>query len=185
MRLTWNRNRDFITKRFVIFIPPKNFKDESVSLIKLFFDKWGVDYKISSYTSNDCLGSHGAVYHPDIHTSKVYGDEYDGIVLIDGDGIDAYKLYDYRPLLDLMLKFNNGNKFVISVNNAAKVPARANIVREKRVATSDRETMRLITLFHGVPSDNPYEIAGNLISIKDSTQIEDSMIPILEHMGVT
>lgn len=183
-RRIWRIDGDRIT-RFVIFIPPKDFKDESISLIKLFFDKWGVQYKISSYSSKECTGMHGAVYNPDIHTSKVYGDEYDGIVLIDGNGVDEYKLFDYRPLLDLMTKMNDRKKYIISVDNASKIPARANIIKDKRIATDDRETTRLITLFHGVASDKPLEIAGNIISIKSSGDIEDSMQAVLEHVGVT
>lgn len=171
--------------RFIIFIPPKNFRDESLALVKLFFDKWSVEYKISSYTSNDCVGMHGAVYKLGIHASKIFGDEYDGIVLIDGSGIDEYKLFDYRPLLDLMFKMNDRKKYIVSISNAAKIPARANVVRQKRVATDDKDAMRLITLFHGIPSDKPMEIAGNLISIKGYNDLEDSMVTVLEQMGIS
>lgn len=173
--------------RFLIIIPPKDFRDESISLIKLFFDKWGIPYSLSSYTSGKCTGIHGAVYSPDVHAARISSSEYDGIVLIDGRGVDAYKLYDYRPLLDLMIKFNRSEKYIISVDNAAKIPARANIIRDKRISfsTEDRETMRLVNLFHGIPSNNEYETSGNLISIRESKDIEDSMVKILEYMGVT
>lgn len=171
--------------KFLIFIPPSDFRDESISLIKLFFDKWGVSYAITSYTSNACTGTHGAVYRPDIHASKVYTQNYDGIVLIDGNGVDTYKLYDYRPLLDLMLKFNDSSKTIIGISNAVKIPARANIIREKKLSTDDKEAVRLINLFHGVPSDKEFEIAGNLITIRKSSDIEESMLKILEHLGVT
>ena len=33
--------------RFLIFIPPKDFRDESLSMVKLFFDKWGIRYMIT------------------------------------------------------------------------------------------------------------------------------------------
>jgi deglycase len=171
--------------RFLIFIPPKDFRDESISIVKLFFDKWGIQYKTTSYTSGNCVGSHGAVCRPDIHTSKVSPDEYDGIVLIDGNGIESYKLYDYRPLLDLVLKFNNARRYIITINNAAKIPARANIVRDRRISTDDDEAVRLINLFHGVPSSNGLELAGNLISIKNSSDIEEYMPKIFEHMGIS
>jgi hypothetical protein len=127
---------------------------------------------------------HGAVYYPSIHTSKVFGDEYDGIFLIDGAGIDEFKLFDYRPLLDLMIKMNDRKKFIVSINNAAKIPARANVIKDRRIATDDKETIRLVTLFHGVPSNEPLEISGNIISIKGSNDIEDAMESVLTHMGV-
>ncbi len=171
--------------RFLIFIPPKDFKDESVSLVKLFFDKWGVRYDISSYTSKVCVGTHGARYEPAVHTSKVFTGDYDGLVLIDGNGIDFYKLYDYRPLLDLVLKFEESKKYIIGIDNAVKVPARANVVRGKLVSANDRETQRLVTLFHGTVSDKTHEIAGNLITIRSYGDVESSMQKILEHIGVT
>jgi len=172
--------------KFLIFIPPKDFKDESLSLIRLFFDKWDVKYDISSYTSSDCVGMHGAVTTPKIHTGRVSHAEYNGIVLIYGNGVDSYKLYDYRPLLDLMLNFESSKKFIIGVNGSAKIPARANIVKNKNIAMSsdDKETLRLVTLFHGIPSEKDFELAGNLITIKSSGHIENSMQKILEHIGV-
>ncbi len=171
--------------RFLIFIPPRDFKDESVSIVKLFFDKWGIDYKITSYTTNDCKGSHGALYKPNIHTSKVSPTEYDGIMLIDGEGIEHYKLYDFRPLLDLITKFNNSKRYIIAVNNAVKIPARANIIRGRRVSVEDKETLRLVNLFHGVPASDPFVLSENLITIGRSGDIEGSMQKILEHIGVT
>ncbi|MGI0100658.1 MAG: DJ-1/PfpI family protein [Candidatus Micrarchaeaceae archaeon] len=171
--------------RFLIVIAPKDFKDESIALMKLLFDKWGVGYSITSYTSNECIGMHGATYRPNFHASKATSIDYDGIILIDGPGVDAYKMYDYRPLLDLTFNFNNNNKYVIGISNAVKIPARANIVRDRLVATNDRETVRLVNLFHGVPSEKEYEISGNLITVKSSNNMEDSVITILEHIGVT
>ncbi|MGD0728497.1 MAG: DJ-1/PfpI family protein [Candidatus Micrarchaeaceae archaeon] len=173
--------------KFLIFIPPKDFRDESLSLVKLFFDKWGIRYDITSYTSNECIGTHGAAVRPDIHTSKVNSNYYDGIVLIDGKGIEDYKLFDYRPLLDIMYIFNESHKQIISISNSIKIPARANIVRGKKISTdmSDPESRRLILLFHGELSDNAYEMAGNLISIRNGTDIEETMPQILEHIGAT
>jgi putative intracellular protease/amidase len=170
--------------KFLIFIAPKDFKDESVSLVKLFFDKWGIKYDISSYTYSECRGTHGVVYKPAVHTSKVTSTGYDGVVLIDGSGIDTYKLCDYRPLLDLMYNFHNNKKYIIGIGNATKITARANIVNGKKVSTDDEESLRLVKLFHGVPSDESFEVSGNLITIKNSKEIEDSMIKILENMGV-
>ena len=65
--------------KFLIFVPPKDFRDESLSIIKLFFDKWGINYKITSYTTSDCVGTHGAIYKTDVHTSHVDSGDYDGI----------------------------------------------------------------------------------------------------------
>lgn len=172
--------------KYLIFIPPNDFRDESLSLVKLFFDKWGVRYDISSYSRKECIGTHGAAVMPDLHTSEVNMHIYDGIVLIDGKGIDSYKLTEYRPLLDMLFLFNENKKKIISINNAVKLPAKANIIRGRKIAadSSDPETKRFVILFHGELSDNKYELADNLVTIKDSKDLEDSMPQVLEHIGV-
>jgi len=153
-------------------------------MVKLFFDKWGIHYMVTSYSSADAVGLHGAVVRPDINTSRVNYEEYDGIILIDGTGSDDYKLYDYRPLLDLMLMLNQKKRYIISINNTAKIPARANIVNNVRISTDDEESKRLVRLFHGVPSEKPFEMNGNLITIRNSKDIEESMQVILEQIGI-
>ncbi len=172
--------------RFLVVIPPKDFRDESLSLMTLFLKKWGVDYDISSYTSSDCVGMHGAVSRPAVHAARVSTKDYGGIVVIDGSGIDSYKLFDYRPLLDLMIKFNDSGKYVIGIGNAVKVQARANIIngRPAAIPPSDVETKRLVMLFHGVPSDKPFVIADNLITIRDSASMEEAMPEVLDRMRV-
>jgi hypothetical protein len=170
--------------KFLIFIPPKNFRDESIALVKLFFDKYGVRYRITGYNTGECVGTHGAVYVPDLNASKAYLDEYDGIVLIDGEGNDEYKIYDYRPLLDMLLLLNQKKRYIISIGNSAKIPARANIIKDAKIATDDKEAKRLAILFHGVPSDSSYEINSNrIITIRNYGELEESMQRILEHIG--
>src|SRR5438445_8231547 len=102
--------------KLLIFIAPREFKDETIATVKLFLDKWNVEHTISSYTHSDCVGSHGAVYQSQVHTGRVLTEDYDGIVLVDGKGVEMYKIYDHRPLLDLLLKFNERRKKIIAIN---------------------------------------------------------------------
>jgi putative intracellular protease/amidase len=170
--------------RLLIFITPNEFRDESIARFKLFLDRWNVESKITSYSRKECIGNHGAVYSPDINTGKVSADDYDGIVLVDGKGVESYKIYDYRPLLDLLLAFDEKRKAIIAVGNAVKIPARANIIRDKKVAVSDEETKRLVQLFHGIPSEQGVEIAENLVTVSSYIEIDSVMPQILQRMGV-
>ncbi len=169
--------------RIAIFIPQKDFKDESLSLVKLIFDKWGVQYKIACYGKGG-LGTHGALARADINPAQMTTDQFDGIMFVDGRGIDDQKIYDYRPLLDIVAHFNEANKYLVAIGNAAKIPIRANIVKDKKIAVSDEDTKRLARLFYGIPSENAVEGMGNLITIRDSRTVEDSMDLWLQHMGL-
>lgn len=171
--------------KFVIFVTPRDFRDESLNMVKLFFDKWGVQYKVASYTTGSCIGSHGAAFEPDMNAGKIAVPDFDGIVLIDGEGVEGYRVYEYRPLLDLMLLFNNARKPIIAIGNAIRVPARANVINGKKVSVpNDAESQRLISLFHGIPSKEMAEMSENIITIGSSQGIETSMTRILEHIGV-
>ena len=170
--------------KFLIFISPKDFKDESVAAVKMLFDRWNVDYKITSYSTKECVGYHGAVYKPDINTNTVNPSDYGGIFLIDGSGVESYKLYEFRPLLDVMIKFNNSNKYISAIGNAIKIVARANIIKGKKISMpTDEEAKRTILLFHGVPSQEDVEMDGNIITIKDSKSLEGQILKVLEHIG--
>ena len=169
----------------LVFVAPKGFRDESLNSVKLFLSKWGVDYKIASYTGHECTGSHGAVVKPDVHGTKISAQDYTGLVLVDGEGIEGYKIYEYRPMLDLVLNFNNSRKPIIAIGNAIKVPSRANVIMGKKVSvTHDAEANRLLMLFHGIPSKEPFEVADNLVTIGRPEDIAVSMPKVLELISV-
>ena len=171
--------------KFLIFITPHYFRDESLATVKLFLDKWNVGYSISSYSNKDCVGNHGAVCKLDLNTGKAQVEDFDGVILIDGKGIDSYKIYDFRPLLDLMLKFNDRKKPIVAIENSVMIPARANIIKDRKISTpGDQETKRTVMLFHGIPSDERLEISGNIISIRDHQRLEEPLQEVLKHLGV-
>lgn len=173
------------TMKFLVFIAPNNYKDETLSMVRMFFDKWGVQYAISSYSTKPCVGAHGAAVASDINTAKVSPNDYDGIILVDGKGVEDYKLFEYRPLLDLLLQFNEKRKLVGAVDNAIKIVARANIIKDRSIATpQDEEAKRTVQLFHGKPTDKNIEISGNVVTIRSSQNLEGPMQELLKHVGV-
>jgi putative intracellular protease/amidase len=170
--------------RFVIFICPKDFRDESLSALKLVFDRWGVRYSIASYANGMCVGYHGAEVKPDISAHKIDTNDFDGIVLVDGPGIEEMRLFEYRPLLDVLLMFNNKQKYIGTIGNAVKIMARANIVKDRKVAMPrEEEARRLVLLFHGIPSEKSLEVSNNIFTIRDSVGIEEQLQELLQHLG--
>jgi putative intracellular protease/amidase len=169
----------------LVFLPPNDFRDETVATVKLFLDKWGVDYRFASYGSKDCKGTHGAVYKQQASMTKLRLQDYSGILLIDGNGVETFKLYEYRPLLDTLLQFNNERKTIAAISNSIKILARANIINGKKISMpQDMDAKRLILLFHGVPSESGIEIADNIITIGSTNRLEMPMQTLLERLGV-
>ena len=171
--------------RMLIFLPPVDFREESLSTLKLFFDRWGIGYSTTSYTKSECRGKHGASVKPDVHTANVDVHDYDGIVFLDGDGVDTSRLYEFRPLLDLAMVFDNAGKQIWAIGNAVKIVARANIIKGKELSMpKNEETLRLVRLFHGEPSPSSYKISGNLVSISSGPAIESSIDSILSDLNI-
>lgn len=171
--------------RILIFIAPNDFRDETLNMAKLFFDKWGVEYKTTSFSKKECKGYHGSICFPDVNTNVVKPDEFDGILIVDGSGIEKYELYDYRPLLDIVYNMSRMGKFVAAVGNGIKIVARANIIKDRKIAMpNDEETKKLVILFHGVPSEKSIEVSGNIYTIKDSDNLETTMPYMLQRLGV-
>ena len=171
--------------KYLLFLPPKDFKDESLNAVRLFLDRWNIKYTISSYTKSDSsTGSHGAAVPIAINTNKANPEDYDGIFLIDGEGIESYKIYDFRPLLDLINLFVRMHKNVVSLGNASKILAKANVVKGRDIAApKDVSVRNMVSMFHGIPSDKPVEISENIITMS-GTELEESIHKFLEHIGV-
>ncbi len=171
--------------KVAMVIAPREFRDETVSKARQMFRKWGIDPILVGLVPRECIGSHGAVYSPDLNLSKVSADDFDAIMLIDGKGVDTYKIYDLMPLLDLLRDFAVRGKIIIGVNNGVKIIARANIIAGKKVAVAkDIETERLVRLYKGVVSDKEIEHEANIMSISDSTKTEEIVAAVLDRLGV-
>ncbi len=171
--------------RAAIILPPKGFKDETVSFFKSFFAKWGITPSIASYNNGECVGYHGAAYKADISALKVNPDEFDIILVPEGPGIDAYKLYDYKPLLDTLRAFSSAKKTLIATGNAVSVLARASALVDTKVAVHENsETVRLVRIYHGIISNKPLESDKNVITAKSSDSNSEIAKLVLEKFGL-
>ncbi len=167
-----------------ILIPPKDFKDESVSAAKNMLEKWGIETVITSYSTKECRGYHGAVYMPKLNAGRMKSSDFDGILLIDGVGVDSYKLYDFRPLLDTISVFANTGKIVAGISNAIKIMARANIISDLKIAVpKDEEAKRLVQLYHGKASENYIEEQKNILTLSDSEKVDQLSEMIVKKLG--
>lgn len=171
--------------RAAIVIAPKDFRDETVARARAMFQKWGVTPVIVGLVPRDCIGTHGAVYKPDINLAKVSPRDFDVIFLVDGEGVETYKLYELMPLLDLLRSFAAENKIIAVVNNAAKMIAKANMVAGRKVSIPrDVEIDRFVRLYKGVVSGEDMECGTNVMSLRDYTKVEEFVGAILDKMGV-
>ena len=169
----------------LIVLPNEEFRDESVNTTRLFLDKWRVPYSFASFGTGMCRGSHGESLRHDLGAAQARPAEFDALVLIDGDGVEAQRLYEYRPMLDLVARFSQARKLICAIGNTMKIAARANVVNGKRFAEApDEDTRSLMLLFNGVPSANAFEVSDNLMTVRDSGQLSQAIQELLKRIGV-
>jgi putative intracellular protease/amidase len=168
--------------RFLVYIPPTEYGDETLSMIELFLNKWGISYDIASNAVRECTGSHGGRCKATVSIGFASDADYSGIIVADGKGIDLYKPFEYRPFLDFVIKLNNSKKFVCGINNGTKILARANIIREKRISVGTKEMSDIISLFRGIPSTKGAEIADNIITVNGSAGLEGPMVQMFNRI---
>jgi hypothetical protein len=171
--------------RIAVLIAPSGFRDETVSVVHRQFSKWDVESIITSYSSGECIGSHGAAYTPVINAARLVPGDYDGIFLADGAGVEKFKLYESRQLHDMIRIFNEDRKLIAAVDNAVKIIARANIISGMKVAKpADIESERIAKLFKGVVTENPIEYEGNIATLGRHDKIGEFVDLILKKSGV-
>ncbi|MDE1851419.1 MAG: DJ-1/PfpI family protein [Candidatus Micrarchaeota archaeon] len=170
--------------KVALLVAPKQFRDESVSHSMPMLQKWGASPTIVSYSTKDCVGYRGAVYKVGLNAGRMHPDDFDAIVLVDGPGIDTYKLYDFRPLLDMVKLFFDKGKPIAVMGNAVKIVARANIINGIKIsAPKDEESKRLVLLYRGIESEKPLEHDRNIISLSDDSMVEQMTGVLLEKLG--
>ncbi len=170
--------------KVALVIAPRGFKDESVNAATELFKKWDVEAVVASFTSNECIGYHGSTCKPDMNVGKIDASQFDAIVLIDGPGVDQYKLYDVRPLLDIVKIFANNRKLIAGMNNSIKIIARANVIANTKLSVpSDDDTRRLIELYKGVPTGKSVEFDNNVLTMSDPDRAYEFMDLLLEKLG--
>lgn len=168
-----------------IIVPPKNFKDETLSLLDLLLAKKDIRKVVASVNSRDCTGYHGAVVRPDTTFKELDPSRISALIIADGPGVDSFKLYDYRPLLDMVKQFHDSRKVVVGIGNGIKVLARANVIRDTKVADIGKEAQDLVRLYRGVPAKAYLVLDKNVLTLSDSGKVDELVVRLSEALGTT
>jgi putative intracellular protease/amidase len=166
--------------KVAIIIPPREFKDETVSRLGLMLSKKDIGNSVASITLKECTGYHGAVVKPDAELIELDPTQIDALVLADGPGVDTLKMYEYRPLLDLIKTFYERNKLIAGIGNGIKIVARANIIKDVKIASVNRENDQLVMLYRGLISENYLVLDKNILTLSNPEKIEEFVTRLSE-----
>lgn len=159
--------------KVAMLVVPKDFKDETLSNLQLFFGKKDVEAQIASLTLKNCTGYHGAVVKPQVEFAALHPSNFDVLLIVDGPGVDSLRFYEHRPLLDLIKVFHDSGKIVVGIGNGIKAVARANIVKDTKIAKTDDETEKIVRLYRGTATDDFVVSDKKIITVSGTDNIGD------------
>ncbi len=158
--------------KVAIIIPCKDFKDETLSQAKLLLRKKDIDFAVLSFKFDKCRGYHGAVETPQGRADEFEPEFFDGILLVDGPGIDDERLFENRPLLDRIKLAYEGKRPIVAIGNAIKILAKSNVIKGIKIAkVEDEETRRLVGLYMGIVSDSDIAVNKGIATASDNSKI--------------
>ena len=168
--------------RVAVIVPP-NFKDETVSALGLLLAKNGMIEEVSGFSSKECKGCHGATVKPEKTLADVDPANVSALIMVDGPGLDALRLYDYRPLLNLLRAFSERNRLIAGIGNGIKAIARANVLRDATGARVEEDVDNLVRLYHGKVTDDYHVFDKNILTLSNSDKVGELVARMATELG--
>ncbi|MGC8628600.1 MAG: DJ-1/PfpI family protein [Candidatus Micrarchaeia archaeon] len=168
-----------------IIVAPKDFRDETLSQLELLLDKKGIGYEVLSLSNGECTGMHGATVK-----QKERADEFepvytDAVVIVDGKGIDDLRVFENRALLDRLKVAKENKKVLGAIGNGVKVLAKANIIKNAKIAAvEDEDSKRLIGLYKGQLANADVVASEGIVTAKDNSHMLEFVDSLSEALGV-
>jgi protease I len=119
-----------MSKKILMIIAPKNFRDEELQEPMDIFLKNGFNVTVASVTSGICTGMFGAKVKPDINVDQVNIKDYDALVVVGGAGSPVLK--DYPRVIKLIQEAVEQNKLLASICLGPTVLAKAGVLKGKK-----------------------------------------------------
>jgi protease I len=108
------------------FLPASYFNEEEFFITKNLLEKNGFKSFTASDTWNMCEGTNGKKFKPDLRIENINSNNFEGIVLIGGDGA---KNYQYNSQLHKKINdFNKQNKIIGAICIAPIILAAAGLL---------------------------------------------------------
>lgn len=119
-----------MSKKILMVIAPKNFRDEELQEPKDIFIKNGFSVTVASITNDFCTGMFGARVKPDATVDQVNIKDYDALVIVGGAGSPVLK--EYPKVIKLIQEAVEQNKLLASICLGPTVLAKAGVLKGKK-----------------------------------------------------
>jgi len=119
-----------MSKKILMIIAPKNFRDEEFKEPRDIFIKNGFSVTAASVTGEVCTGMFGARVKPDATIDQVNVKDFDAVVVVGGAGSPMLK--QYPRVLKLIQEAVEQGKLLASICLGPTVLAKAGVLKGKK-----------------------------------------------------
>lgn len=169
-----------IVRSVLMVIAHRDFRDKEFKEPYDIFTKSGMKVVVASTDTTPARGMSGMIVKPDINLAGVNTKDYDGIVIVGGDGCRI--LWDNKSLHEIVRSFNADKKMVAAICIAPMVLANAGILEDK-IVTAYPSVRDEIGKCCAKCTDSDIEVSGNIITCSEPKAAADFAKTIIGAMN--
>ena len=153
-----------MSKKVLIIIAPKNFRDEEFLVPKDILEKADVEVHVASTTKGTAKGMLGVNVDIQIIVDEVDPADYDAVFVVGGSGSQTY-LWDNQRVLEIVKEADDLGKIVSAICISPVVLARAGLLFNKKATVfSTDKTISELKKAGAKISGAPVEVDGRIIT---------------------
>lgn len=165
-----------VTKKVLMIIASKNFRDEELLKPKEIFEKNGFKVIIASSSLNTATGMLGAKVNPQILIDKVNVKDYDAIVFVGGVGATEY--FTNQVALRIAQESVKQGKLLAAICIAPRILAEAEVLKGKKATVWKTEAEALKSK-GAVYTGKDVQIDGKIVTASGPHAAEEFAISIV------
>jgi protease I len=150
-----------IARSILMVIAHEDFSDDEFKRSFDLFTRSGITVAVASTDTTTATGMAGMTVVPDITLEAVNSKDYDGLVVVGGDGCKI--LWDNETLHQVVRDFNATNKTIAAMCLAPIILANAGIL-EDRIVTASPTVRDEIGKACARCTDSDIEVSGNIVT---------------------
>ncbi|MFH1823061.1 MAG: DJ-1/PfpI family protein [Patescibacteria group bacterium] len=158
------------SKKILMVIAPKDFRDQEYLDPRKVFDKNGLEVKVASIQRGRSVGAEGTEVNIDLTISQVNENDFDAVVFIGGPGMLA--IIDDDSLQILAKKFYQAGKLTTAICVAPAILAKAGIINGKK-ATAWSGSQADLEAGGAIITNEPVTIDENIITASGPAAAHD------------
>jgi protease I len=171
-----------LTKKALLIIAPKNFRDEELFHTKEELEHAGAKTMVASAKAGKAVGMLGGLATAEFGLDQVKVDDYDAVVFIGGGGASVY--FNDKKALSIASEASKKGKKICAICIAPVILANAGVLKGKKATVWDGEYVEKLESKGAQYTAESVEVDGNVITADGPTSAREFGRAIAKSLGV-